>query len=215
MCGDYDDDVPQDLAPYRSSSSPHPSSHPIPTGPPPGFPMVPNSVFSHSFMYMSHYIPSMHNAATAAQLNSVAAAAAAASSGGGAGPGGPPVGLNLTALSPDERRKRNRTFIDPVTEVPRLEQWFGINTHPSHNLILKYTDELNNMLYRQKFPRLEPKNVQFWFKNRRAKNKRMKISMFDGQQANGAGRTMTPSPGMNHLGFHTPELMHPTHSPRE
>lgn len=26
-------------------------------------------------------------------------------------------------LSPDERRKRNRTFIDPVTEVPRLEQW--------------------------------------------------------------------------------------------
>lgn len=35
----------------------------------------------------------------------------------------------------DERRKRNRTFIDPVTEVPRLENWFGHNTHPSHAVI--------------------------------------------------------------------------------
>lgn len=28
------------------------------------------------------------------------------------------------------------------------------------------------MPYRQKFPKLEPKNIQFWFKNRRAKIKR-------------------------------------------
>lgn len=86
---------------------------------------------------------------------------------GGLGSSGPP----------EERRKRNRTFIDPVTEVPRLEQWFAINTHPSHNLILKYTEELNRMPYRQKFPKLEPKNVQFWFKNRRAKCKRLRVSM--------------------------------------
>lgn len=92
--------------------------------------------------------------------------------------------LNLGAHHPtqnslalDERRKRNRTFIDPVTEVPRLEQWFGLNTHPSHNLILKYTEELNRMPYRQKFPKLEPKNVQFWFKNRRAKCKRLKMTL--------------------------------------
>lgn len=71
---------------------------------------------------------------------------------------------NPNSLALDERRKRNRTFIDPVTEVPRLEQWFTLNTHPSHNLILKYTEELNRMPYRQKFPKLEPKNVQFWFK---------------------------------------------------
>lgn len=77
----------------------------------------------------------------------------------------------------DERRKRNRTFIDPVTEVPRLEQWFAFNTHPPHSLILKYTDELNQMPYRQKFPKLEPKNVQFWFKNRRAKCKRLRLSV--------------------------------------
>ena len=44
-------------------------------------------------------------------------------------PRGPP-GCPTSIL--DERRKRNRTFIDPVTEVPRLENWFGHNTHPSH-----------------------------------------------------------------------------------
>ncbi|GAB6028437.1 hypothetical protein CHUAL_002598 [Chamberlinius hualienensis] len=81
------------------------------------------------------------------------------------------------AAALDERRKRNRTFIDPVTEVPRLEQWFTFNTHPPHSLILKYTDELNQMPYRQKFPKLEPKNVQFWFKNRRAKCKRLRLSV--------------------------------------
>lgn len=123
-----------------------------------GFPLVPNSMFSHSIMYMSHYIPGLSHTATSPPASSV---------------------LGMSGLSADERRKRNRTFIDPVTEVPRLEQWFSLNTHPSHNLILKYTEELNCMAYRQKFPRLEPKNVQFWFKNRRAKCKRLKMSLFD------------------------------------
>ena len=72
-----------------------------------------------------------------------------------------------------EKRKRNRTFIDPVSEVPRLEDWFLGNTHPSHALIARYTEELNRLPYRQKFPKLEQKNIQFWFKNRRAKCKRM------------------------------------------
>lgn len=128
-----------------------------------GFPLVPNSMFSHSIMYMSHYIPGLSHTATSPPSSSVL--------------GG------MSALTADERRKRNRTFIDPVTEVPRLEQWFSLNTHPSHNLILKYTEELNCMAYRQKFPRLEPKNVQFWFKNRRAKCKRLKMSLFDSQSA--------------------------------
>lgn len=120
-----------------------------------GLPMVTNSVFNQ--LYMSHYIPSLSHASAS------------------------PSASNSLNLSADERRKRNRTFIDPVTEVPRLEQWFSMNTHPSHNLILKYTEELNQMAYRQKFPRLEPKNVQFWFKNRRAKCKRMKMTLFDNQ----------------------------------
>lgn len=105
--------------------------------PSPSFPILPNSMFSHSIMYMSHYIPQMSQ---------------------GAGPGGLLPNASPNALAPnnvcgmnlsnDERRKRNRTFIDPVTEVPKLEQWFAMNTHPSHNLILKYTEDLNRMPYR-------------------------------------------------------------------
>ncbi|CAG2165429.1 unnamed protein product, partial [Oppiella nova] len=82
---------------------------------------------------------------------------------------------NMSTLpeSPDGRRtRRSRTFIDPMSEVPRLEHWFSVNTHPAHSQIVRYTDELNNLAYRQKFPKLEPKNIQFWFKNRRAKFKR-------------------------------------------
>ena len=64
-------------------------------------------------------------------------------------------------------------FSDPVTEVPRLEDWFSQNSHPSHQQICFYTEELNKLMYRHKFPKLEHKNVQFWFKNRRAKCKRL------------------------------------------
>ncbi|KAH8402447.1 hypothetical protein KR009_012022, partial [Drosophila setifemur] len=144
------------------------------------FPMVPNSMFSQSFMYMSHYIPAFGQAAAGHPHHHAAAAAAAAGIQPNALMGG--GGLNLSGISSEERRKRNRTFIDPVTEVPKLEQWFAMNTHPSHNLILKYTEDLNTMPYRQKFPRLESKNVQFWFKNRRAKCKRLKMSLYDSNQ---------------------------------
>lgn len=123
-----------------------------------GFPLVPNSMFSHSIMYMSHYIPGLTHTTTSPPGSST---------------------LGMSGLTADERRKRNRTFIDPITEVPKLEQWFSTNTHPSHTYIQNYTQELNMMPYRQKFPRLEPKNVQFWFKNRRAKCKRLKMSLYD------------------------------------
>jgi len=85
--------------------------------------------------------------------------------------------------SPDDgirRIRRSRTFIDPITEVPRLEQWFKLNTHPTHTQIIGYTDELNKLPYRQKFPKLEPKNVQFWFKNFRAKSKRLSVPGLNG-----------------------------------
>ena len=59
------------------------------------------------------------------------------------------IGAGGVILDP-EKRKRNRTFIDPVSEVPRLEEWFILNTHPSHALIARYTDELNRLPYRQK-----------------------------------------------------------------
>lgn len=105
--------------------------------PSPSFPMLPNSMFSHSIMYMSHYIPQISQGVGPAALMPNTSPNALGQSG--------VCGLNL---SNDERRKRNRTFIDPVTEVPKLEQWFAMNTHPSHNLILKYTEDLNRMPYR-------------------------------------------------------------------
>ncbi|XP_045770841.1 homeobox protein dve-1 isoform X2 [Maniola jurtina] len=155
--GGDDHDIPSDdemvQERHYRPSSPHLDRLP--------FPMVPNHpMFGHGIMYMSQYM--------------------SAFPGVGPVPGEGASGLNLAlAGASDERRKRNRTFIDPVSEVPVLEQWFSMNTHPSHNLILKYTEELNRMPYRQKFPRLESKNVQFWFKNRRAKCKRLKMSLYE------------------------------------
>lgn len=105
--------------------------------PSPSFPILPNSMFSHSIMYMSHYIPQMSQGGVAGALLPNTSPNALAPNN--------VCGMNL---SNDERRKRNRTFIDPVTEVPKLEQWFAMNTHPSHNLILKYTEDLNRMPYR-------------------------------------------------------------------
>ena len=78
--------------------------------------------------------------------------------------------------------RRNRVFIDPITEVPVLEHYFSIETYPDHFLIEKICDIINNGEYRFKFPKLEPRNVQLWFKNHRAKLKRLKTT--NGSSAN-------------------------------
>lgn len=80
------------------------------------------------------------------------------------------------------RKRRTRVFIDPLSEIPKLEKWFIDDTHPSSYMIDKYCEELNSSEYRQKFPKLEPKNVQLWFKNHRAKVKRMRIGGFGDHQ---------------------------------
>lgn len=154
-------DMESDINPMDDFRSPSPDSRRDLK-----FPIVPNSMFSHSIMYMSHYIPQM-------AASGVGGGMGQAGGGGGGGEGGyhhhsgltTPDGkvgghhtnhglgnaansLSLANMSSEERRKRNRTFIDPVTEVPKLEQWFTMNTHPSHNLILKYTEDLNRMPYR-------------------------------------------------------------------
>jgi len=71
------------------------------------------------------------------------------------------------------RSRRNRIFIDPTSEVPKLEQWFAIETHPDHILIERICSELNEGEYRRKFPKLESKHIRLWFKNHRAKVKRI------------------------------------------
>ncbi|CAF0800287.1 unnamed protein product [Didymodactylos carnosus] len=71
------------------------------------------------------------------------------------------------------RCRRNRIFIDPASEVPKLEQWFSIETHPDHILIERICHELNEGDYRTKFPKLESKHIRLWFKNHRAKVKRI------------------------------------------
>ncbi len=125
-------DMESDINPVDDFRSPSPDSRrDVP------FPMVPNSMFSHSIMYMSHYIPQMGAGGHHPTIPNSTSPRSLSQN-----------GLSLANMSNDERRKRNRTFIDPVTEVPKLEQWFAMNTHPSHNLILKYTEDLNRMPYR-------------------------------------------------------------------
>ncbi|XP_067939002.1 homeobox protein dve-1-like [Watersipora subatra] len=78
-------------------------------------------------------------------------------------------------LSKAERQKRHRAFIDPVSEIPKLEQWFTKDTHPSHYIIEQICDDLNRGEFRSRYPKLSPKNIQLWFKNHRAKVKRMRV----------------------------------------
>ncbi len=70
--------------------------------------------------------------------------------------------------------RRNRVFIDPISEVPILEHYFSLETYPDHYLIEKICENLNKGEYRFKFPKLESRNIQLWFKNHRAKLKRLK-----------------------------------------
>lgn len=76
--------------------------------------------------------------------------------------------------------RRNRVFIDPISEVPILEHYFSIETYPDHYLIEKICENLNKGEYRFKFPKLESRNIQLWFKNHRAKLKRLKSTPSSG-----------------------------------
>lgn len=83
------------------------------------------------------------------------------------------ISNNLSTPFDYNRSRRNRIFIDPTSEVPKLEQWFAIETHPDHVLIERICAELNEGEYRTKFPKLESKHIRLWFKNHRAKVKRI------------------------------------------
>uniref|UniRef100_A0A914PZR7 Homeobox domain-containing protein n=1 Tax=Panagrolaimus davidi TaxID=227884 RepID=A0A914PZR7_9BILA len=64
-------------------------------------------------------------------------------------------------------------MFDPLSELPILERWFEENPHPGWMQIEQYTDALNALPYRQNYPPISTHNVKIWFKNRRAKCKRL------------------------------------------
>ncbi|KAI6204944.1 hypothetical protein M3Y94_00736000 [Aphelenchoides besseyi] len=68
---------------------------------------------------------------------------------------------------------RSRLMFDPLSELPILERWFEENPHPGWLQIEQYTDSLNSLPYRQNYPPISTHNVKIWFKNRRAKCKRL------------------------------------------
>uniref|UniRef100_A0A915N3V2 Homeobox domain-containing protein n=1 Tax=Meloidogyne javanica TaxID=6303 RepID=A0A915N3V2_MELJA len=70
-------------------------------------------------------------------------------------------------------QSRSRLMFDPLSELPILERWFDDNPHPGWLQIEQYTDYLNSMTYRQNYPPVSTHNVKIWFKNRRAKTKRL------------------------------------------
>ncbi|PAV57212.1 hypothetical protein WR25_11453 [Diploscapter pachys] len=72
---------------------------------------------------------------------------------------------------------RSRLMFDPLTELPILERWFEENPHPTWVQIDNYTNMLNKCPYRENYPLISQHNVKIWFKNRRAKNKRMQTGL--------------------------------------
>ncbi|KAL7669057.1 hypothetical protein ACOME3_009726 [Neoechinorhynchus agilis] len=91
--------------------------------------------------------------------------------------------LDNGAVAGDRQKRRNRVFIDPTTEIPILEKWFAVDTHPSQALIKTICEEMNRGPYRSQYQKLKPRNIQLWFKNHRAKLKRNSKSEISGHVA--------------------------------
>ncbi|CAJ0583239.1 unnamed protein product, partial [Mesorhabditis spiculigera] len=86
-------------------------------------------------------------------------------------------GCNTPA--PQHQVARSRLMFDPLTELPVLEKWFEENPHPTWMQIDQYTQTLNSCPYRENYPPISQHNVKIWFKNRRAKCKRMQTGVVD------------------------------------
>ncbi|GMR31904.1 hypothetical protein PMAYCL1PPCAC_02099 [Pristionchus mayeri] len=100
-------------------------------------------------------------------------------------------------LSNAANGSRSRLMFDPLTELPVLEKWFEENPHPTWIQIDEYTNQLNSREYRENYPHISTHNVKIWFKNRRAKCKRLqtgineKLQQFAAAAANTATNPFT------------------------
>ncbi|XGW34869.1 hypothetical protein V3C99_018708 [Haemonchus contortus] len=89
------------------------------------------------------------------------------------------MGNNLSGMGIGSQAARSRLMFDPLTELPILEKWFEENPHPTWMQIDQYTQMLNGCPYRENYPHISQHNVKIWFKNRRAKCKRMQTGMVE------------------------------------
>lgn len=70
------------------------------------------------------------------------------------------------------QKTRMRTSFDPEMELPKLQEWFKANPHPSRQQIQAYVVLLNALDSRRGRKPLDINNVVYWFKNARAAAKR-------------------------------------------
>uniref|UniRef100_A0A1I7XVX2 Homeobox domain-containing protein n=1 Tax=Heterorhabditis bacteriophora TaxID=37862 RepID=A0A1I7XVX2_HETBA len=89
------------------------------------------------------------------------------------------MGNGMNGMGLGSQAARSRLMFDPLTELPILEKWFEENPHPTWMQIDQYTQMLNSCPYRENYPHISQHNVKIWFKNRRAKCKRMQTGMVE------------------------------------
>ena len=99
------------------------------------------------------------------------------------------VGRPAFSLPGPETRPRMRICFDPEHEIPKLQQWFQLNNHPSrlqvntnfrtdkHTEVQveEYVAILNSLDSRRGKKPLDVNNVIYWFKNTRAAVKRAQV----------------------------------------
>ena len=101
------------------------------------------------------------------------------------------VGRPKFSLPGPETRPRMRICFDPEHEIPKLQQWFQLNNHPSRLQVNRFgepTDAafqveeyvaiLNSLESRRGKKPLDVNNVIYWFKNTRAAVKRAQVGEF-------------------------------------
>ncbi|XP_046848979.1 uncharacterized protein LOC124442516 isoform X2 [Xenia sp. Carnegie-2017] len=83
--------------------------------------------------------------------------------------------LQLITESSGKTRKmtKPRVTFDPQTELTMLQQWFEQNERPNKDIMMEYTNILNEARAMNNKQDLSYDSIAMWFKNRRAKKRRI------------------------------------------